>query len=189
MFAATHESKKVETRQPRCQRSDPCELWNAERVRSQRWRQRLEWFSTSAACVTSSLAVKRRVGETIGVLTSVFFFFFVAVNACVNLPAQTALGLWSQRAADSEHSLLAAGERSLFFFFFFPQQSVMSRTRRASTQRHRPRWNGAGPPLNGCCVTRSPAPNKWCNRLNIAGRWVRAAALRVTIKTHLFLRP
>lgn len=43
-------------------------------------------------------------GETISVLTRVS----QAVNACVNLPAQTVLGLWSHRMADGEHSLLAA---------------------------------------------------------------------------------
>lgn len=43
-------------------------------------------------------------GETISVLTWVS----QAVNACVNLPAQTVLGLWSHRMADGEHSLLAA---------------------------------------------------------------------------------
>lgn len=47
-------------------------------------------------------------GETISVLTGVS----QAVNACVNLPAQTVLGLLRHRVADGEHSLLAAATLS-----------------------------------------------------------------------------
>lgn len=92
-------------------------------------------------------------GETISVLTRVS----QAVNACVNLPAQTVLGLWSHRMADGEHSLLAAATLP---FHNRPWCHVQT--------YGKPRRNIAllgqpDPLLTGHCVPPSPAPNIWCN--------------------------
>lgn len=93
--------------------------------------------------------------ETISVLTRVS----QAVNACVNLPAQTVLGLWSHRVADGEHSLLAAATLS---FHNWPW--CHARTRGAAS----PCRGNQGPPTTttttGHCVPPSPAPNIWHNR-------------------------
>lgn len=89
-------------------------------------------------------------GETISVLTRVS----QAVNACVNLPVQTVLGLWSHRMADGEHSLLAAATLP-----FHNRPWCHVQTHGATS----PCWASQGPLLTGHCVPPSPAPNIWCN--------------------------
>lgn len=92
-------------------------------------------------------------GETISVLTWVS----QAVNACVNLPAQTVLGLWSHRMADGEHSLLAAATLP---FHNSPWCHVQTY---GKPRRNIALLDQPDPLLTGHCVLPSPAPNIWCN--------------------------